>query len=888
MKLSSYSNLQLSDIKTESDVEQKLIIPLLTSDKPLGLAYTFGDFRTKPDIRQLTIDKGRREHLYFPDYVILYSGLPLVVIEAKNPSEDCFEGLREARLYANELNSKFKSNVNPVSKVVCTNGKMTLCGNIDEDTPYLILDLADLNSVSPKLETLIKDFSKDAIFAKGKAILEAYRGKRHFSRPTSLLGGLTVQNREMPPNTFGANLSIDLQNLFNPETQSERSEIAKRAYVGVKRHLKHVEPIEKIIRASRPLDADSQVSIFDTSKPSEITKKLKNPLRLRNQLLLLVGSVGAGKTTFTDYLREVALDENLRTSTVWVSINLNIAPFNRNEIYEWLRGQILIELQRLHEDIDFDEFETIRQIFSIEIGAFKKQVGKLVGEDTEEYKKMLAQEVIKLKRNSDTQLKATLRFLCNDKNRLPVIILDNCDRRNLEEQLMAFEVATWLKEELRSLVFLPIRDTTYDNHRREKPLDTAIKDLVFRIEPPPIKDVIYQRLRLILENLSKGKKVLNYELPNGFRIEYTESDSAYYLVSILRSLFTKTYFNRLITGLTGRDIRKGLEIFIDFCRSGHITEDHIYKIKQTKGEHLIPTNIIARALIRGDFKYYNEQYSTIKNVFYADPADEIPNHFIRIAILNWLKLSYSRKGPNKVSGYHKVEELFKDLMPFGFSEEKLYLQLNFLIQNRAVVTESQSEEEFRRGDLVSLGPAGFIYLDLVRDVYYLASISEDIYYHEDKIAIEIANRISSAQHYDYSSQLENAKTLLDFLDDYKKNYLIQNPNSYLFNEQFEALLDLSESLDIVKRNLQESGKTSKPIALDYPKGSKVVCEIMFKKEYGVFVEFGLRANGFIHISMFEQHELIMEDFEIGDLLECEVLKFNYDADRFTLSIINWK
>jgi len=876
------------DLTTESDVEQKFIIQLLKSEKPLGLAYTYKDFRTKPDIRQLSIDKGKKEKLYFPDYVILYAGMPLLVIEAKSPSEDLNEGLREARLYANELNSKFKSKINPVTKVICTNGLATYCCNVDEDEPYLTLELNDFNSVSPKFEKLINDFSRDKIFEKGEDLLRTYRSKRLFTRPTSILGGLTVQNREMPPNTFGANLSLDLQKLFNPDTKEERAEIVKNAYVGVKRHLRHVEPIDKIIRASRPLDSDSQMTILDTEKPIEIKNKLKTPSRLRNQLLLIVGSVGSGKTTFTDYLREVALDEDIKDKSLWISINLNNAPVNRKEIYEWIRVNILSELKDLHSEIDFDDFDNIKRIFSFELGAFKKQIGKILDENSTEYKKLLAEEVLKLKSNSELELKASLRFFCNDKGKLPVIILDNCDKRKLEDQLLAFEVATWLKENFKSLIFLPLRDTTYDFHKKEKPLDTVIKDLVFRIEPPTIKDVIYQRLRLALKSISLGKRTLSYDLPNNFRIEYNESESAFYLVSILRSLFNNTYFNRLITGLAGRDIRKGLEMFLDFCKSGHITEDHIFKIKQSKGEYLIPTSIIARVLIRGNFKYYNEQYSVVKNIFYADPDDQIPNHFIRLGILRWLKLNYKKHGPNKVAGYHRVDELIRDIIPLGFTENQLIKSINFLIKNKAVVTESQSEDEFSEGDLISLGSAGFIYLDLLRDIYYLSAIAEDCQFHENQIAKKISDRISISKHYEYLTVLENAKTLLDFLEDYRINYLLQKSTEFLQYENIINLIDLSDMQEIIERHLSEIHYDDIiNIEKEHPINSIVLCEIVFKKEYGVFVEFGLKANGFIHVSRFEKNKLIMEDFEIGDVLECKIYEYNREAGRFNLEILSW-
>src|SRR4051812_1018359 len=95
----------LTDLKTESDVEQKFIYPLLTSTSAIGLNYTAYDLRTKPDIRGILIGKGTSQKLYYPDYVIINTGLPLVIIEAKKPGEDLRSAYGEARLYAAEINS---------------------------------------------------------------------------------------------------------------------------------------------------------------------------------------------------------------------------------------------------------------------------------------------------------------------------------------------------------------------------------------------------------------------------------------------------------------------------------------------------------------------------------------------------------------------------------------------------------------------------------------------------------------------------------------------------------------------------------------------------------------------------------------------------------------
>src|SRR5439155_18001461 len=100
---------------------QKLIWPLLTCPHPEGLGYAPAEIYTKTNIRFLRIDKGKAEKVYRPDYLILMAGFPLVVIEAKHPSEGLEEALREARLYAAELNALHPTQINPCFRLVVSN-----------------------------------------------------------------------------------------------------------------------------------------------------------------------------------------------------------------------------------------------------------------------------------------------------------------------------------------------------------------------------------------------------------------------------------------------------------------------------------------------------------------------------------------------------------------------------------------------------------------------------------------------------------------------------------------------------------------------------------------------------------------------------------------------
>lgn len=65
--------------------------------------------------------------------------------------------------------------------------------------------------------------------------------------------------------------------------------------------------------------------------------------------------------------------------------------------------------------------------------------------------------------------------------KIPIVVLDNCDKRNKGEQLLMFEVAQWLRAQYKCIVILPMRDATYDTYKSEPPLDTVVRDLVLEL-----------------------------------------------------------------------------------------------------------------------------------------------------------------------------------------------------------------------------------------------------------------------------------------------------------------------------------------------------------------------------------------------------------------------
>jgi hypothetical protein len=124
----------ISTAYNESDVEQKLVHPLLTLNKPIGFGFLLSEIRTKADLHQFVIGKGKEQKLYYPDYIAILAGPPVAVIEVKGPEEALEPAFREARLYAGELNSQFPSKINPVRRILCINGREVWAGYYQQNT----------------------------------------------------------------------------------------------------------------------------------------------------------------------------------------------------------------------------------------------------------------------------------------------------------------------------------------------------------------------------------------------------------------------------------------------------------------------------------------------------------------------------------------------------------------------------------------------------------------------------------------------------------------------------------------------------------------------------------------------------------------------------------
>jgi hypothetical protein len=218
--VANLADLGKTGSRTESDVKQKLILPLLTASEWLAIPIT--NIQTKQYLPPTQIDKGAGRKIgFYPDYSIWISAVPIMIVEAKSPIESTEEGFREAQLYAHELNKVFPTGINPVQFVLCVNGKAIRFGYWDS-AEIADLSVADLKLGTAARHSLRSFIGYDILKREAATIKERYRPTQTY-RPINFVGGEQALNRRIELNSFSIDIAPLVRMFFEPDSAARES-----------------------------------------------------------------------------------------------------------------------------------------------------------------------------------------------------------------------------------------------------------------------------------------------------------------------------------------------------------------------------------------------------------------------------------------------------------------------------------------------------------------------------------------------------------------------------------------------------------------------------------------------------------------------------------------
>ena len=159
-----------------------------------------------------------------------------------------------------------------------------------------------------------------------------------------------------------------------------------------------------------------------------------------------------------------------------------------------------------------------------------------------------------------------------------------------------FQVAQWLRTTFKCIVLLPMRDSTYDQYKDEPPLDTVVKDLVFRIDPPDLLKVIQARLDYIIRITTQTDST--YILQNGISVSIKKTELIEYFKCIMLAIRGNRMASDFFYRLSDKNTRKGIQLFEDFCKSGHISSEEIFLMRTGGKNYQLPSYKFLNALLQ--------------------------------------------------------------------------------------------------------------------------------------------------------------------------------------------------------------------------------------------------------------------------------------------------
>ena len=713
----------LSELKNESDVENHFMSPLLAGAKPLCLGFPRDWIRSKTNINALPIGKGQSRKIHFPDYLITVDGIPLAVVEVKAPGENLDLASEEARLYATVLNSKFMTGVNPCQLCIISDGLETRVCRWDSETIENSFLLGDIAVGVAAFDAFRQKCDTVNFIAQAEKITRLLSPDRTL-RPVSRVGGEHAQSQQIPPNRFGQILVSNYVSLFTPDTVDQRKRIATEAYIKTTRTVRYMDEIERVVDQMNAFSDVSFRSIEDTGSPVEVISEFHDLECLTNQVMLLVGLRGAGKSTFIDHL-QFSIFPSRGVELVWVRINFNLAPTSLDELFVWTRREVVRSLREQHPEIQTFTLEALKNIFQSDINRELAYLKDLYGKDSDEYKKALAEKFEQWIADDSRLIRNLELLLCKGRGKLLIIACDNCDKRDPEIQLRVFEVVQWLKTEVRALVILPLRESTYELNKKTPPLDTALKSLVYQINPPPFQTVLMTRIKLLMKEVrDHPPSRLSFPVGPNMTLVFTAERVISFLKSINRSLFNDTRLGkRLLQGLSSKDVREGLSIFLDLCRSGYLPTEDIFHADNAEPQPF-PESVTYNMFMKMNHRYFVGDTSLVKNLYQGTPKGRAESHFTRLRICQWLRLRLTEPGPSRTKGFHREEDLVNEICILGHTIQDVINQIIYLGEKGLIIRENSHSNP---DGLCCLSPSGFAHLDIHRQYQYIGRCAEDSY-----------------------------------------------------------------------------------------------------------------------------------------------------------------
>lgn len=430
-------------------------------------------------------------------------------------------------------------------------------------------------------------------------------------------------------------------------------------------------------------------------------------LQQRNEFVVIIGTKGAGKSTFIDRFFKYILRDDLAQLCVVARVNLTQSNGDEKNIASWLDKALLSLLENAIFGQEPPGYDEIQGMFFDEYKRRSKGTLKyLYDSNKDEFKIDFGRHIEDLReRNPHFYIARILSHIVKSRKKIPCIVFDNADHFTVEFQQRVFQYARSLYEQEICLMIVPITDRT----SWQLSSDSAMKSFEFEalyLPTPPPKAVLGRRIeyieeRIQLEKHDKGK----YFVGRGIRLSL---DSIEEFARTMHEIFlNSTVVSEWVGNFANEDIRRCLEIVRQVVASPHIGATSLLKGYAADDAASVPPWKIIKALIKLKWDIYPEgDHEFIFNLYSMVPQQEC-SPLVGVRLLYFLR---DVKKCNPRNPFIGVDQILEYAHAMHIDPKITMEWLSKLMEKGLIHSYDPTVIDVKRVEKIQLTPSGYQHL----------------------------------------------------------------------------------------------------------------------------------------------------------------------------------
>ncbi len=550
-------------------------------------------------------------------------------------------------------------------------------------------------------------------------------------------------------------------------------------------------------------DLSGTIRNLDTDEArglQQIINKVKETNR--NEFVLLVGTKGAGKSTFIDRFFRFILPEPIRNECIVSRIDVGKSSGDISTLNDWLNKTILDLLETELFGEYGPSYDELQGMFFDEYMRRRRGPQKFLYEsDKLQFKKEFG-EYIEALRNNNTKLyiERIVRSIVASRRKVPCLIFDNTDHFSIEYQEVVFQYARSIYHNELCLVIIPITDKTSWQLSQQGALQSFDNESFFL--PTPLPKTIVERRIAFLENRLSGEKRekgSGYFLGKGIQLSLDDLKA---FVASLQHIFLETgMVSKWIGNLSNNDIRRCLSLSRDIVSSPYLKVDDLIKAFLSGDSRRISESDVERAIIRRGYNYYPTGANQfVQNVFALNNELE-STPLLALRMLRLLR-DAKHHDASGVDDYIATEQILDYAQGMSIERRPTLLCLDAMLKTGLCFCYDPTIRAIDSARKIQLSPSGLQHL-------HWGSWEETYLYsmlHITPIGDE-ATYETIRSYSDESASTRRAKELVAFID-----FLLKEDAVYVHvvdHPAYAGQKKISDALEIKKGRLEKPNRRRK-------------------------------------------------------------------------------